>query len=136
MDKVVSKKNVVSEITFNDENTFGNIHIPSDANRLKFIYHGNRTFSLGSIEYDNELETARVYYVNNDSLKYVNNASLDDEDKKAPLTVARICDIPTEYEQLMHLHNKSATYLFDFKYVRTESSFDFDDLELIFHLLT
>lgn len=131
MDKVVSKKNVVSEITFNDENTFGNIHILSDANRLKFIYHGNRTFSLGSIEYDNELETARVYYVNNDSLKYVNNASLDDEDKKAPLTVARICDIPTEYEQLMHLHNKSATYLFDFKYVRTESSFDFDDLELI-----
>lgn len=130
-DKIISKKNVVSEITFNDENTFGNSKRPSDINKKKFIYHGNRTFSLGSIEFDSELETARVYYINNDSISYSNNASLPDDQKRAPLTLARICDIPTTYEQLMHISNVSATYVFDSKYVRMYAGYNNDDYDLI-----
>lgn len=130
-EKVVSKKNVVSEITFNDENTFGNSNIPAHRKKKRFIYHGNRTFSLGAIEYDPELETARVYYINNDSIKYVNNVTVDDEHKRAPRTLARICDIPTTYEQLMHIDNVAATYLFDRKYVRMGASFDIEDLDVL-----
>ena len=128
-DKVISKKNVISEITFNDENTFGNCKILSDREKQKFIYHGNRTFSLGAIEFDPEMEIARVYYVNNDPLSYVNNALA--EHAKPPRTMARICDIPTEYEQLMHIEYHSPTFLFDKKYVRMGANFFEDDLDLL-----
>lgn len=130
-DKVVSKKNVVSEITFNDENTFGNCRRPADSKKKRFIYHGNRTFSLGAIEFDPELETARVYYINNDSISYVNNAASEEEKKRSPLTLARICDIPTTYEQLMHISNVAATYVFDSKYVRMHAEYNNDDFDLI-----
>lgn len=125
---IISMKNVLSEVTFNDENHFGNSQRQSDRNNPKFIYHGNRVFSLGSIYFDPELETARVFYVNNDSIKYVNNALLDDKDKKPARTLARICDIPTSYEQLIHIKNQSPTYLFDDNYVRMLCNFSIDDL--------
>lgn len=125
-DKVISKKNVLTEITFNNENEFGNCNIPKDAKRPKFVYHGNRTLSLSSMEFDPELETARVYSVTNDPASYENNALV--EDKKAPRTLARICDIPTSYEQLMHIPNVAATYLFDKKYVRMGANFYNEDM--------
>lgn len=125
-DKIVSMKNVVSEVVFVNENTFGNCNIPAHSKKKKFIYHGNRTFSLGTIEFDPELETARVYYLNNDSLAYVNNAAA--EYPRAPRTLARICDIPTTYEQLMHVEYNAPTYLFDRKYVRMGAGFSYDDL--------
>lgn len=130
-DKVISEKNIVSEITYNSDTEFGNCRIPSDRNKQRFIYHGNRTFSLGAVEFDPELEMGRVYYVNNDSITYVNNASIDSEHRKAPLTLARICDIPTTYEQLMHVKNTSATYLFDQRYVRMGANFFNEDLNLL-----
>lgn len=125
-DKIVSMKNVVSEVVFVNENTFGNCNISAHSKKKKFIYHGNRTFSLGTIEFDPELETARVYYLNNDSLAYVNNAAV--ENKRAPRTLARICDIPTTYEQLMHVEYNAPTYLFDRRYVRMGAGFSYDDL--------
>lgn len=128
-DKVVSMSNVVSEITFIDKNNFGNSRIPSNANKRKFIYHGNMTFSLNAVEFDKELETARVYYINNDSIMYRNNDSVNDG--RSPLTLARICDIPTSFEQLMHIENVSATYVFDPKYVRMYAGFDNIDLDYI-----
>ena len=130
-DKVISKKNVVSELTYVDDSTIGNCKIPAYAKKKKFIYHGNRTFSLETLEFDSEIETARVYYINNDSISYVNNASVPDEKKKAPLTLARICDIPTQYEQLMHVDNVSATYIFDRNYVRSEAGMTDDDKDLL-----
>ena len=130
-DKVISKKNVVSEITYNNDNTFGNCNIPADSRKKKFIYHGNRTFSLSAIEFDPELETARVYYINNDPISYKNNSGAPEEEKRSPLTLARICDIPTTYEQLMHVDNTAPTYLFDFKYVRMDAGYTLDDLDLV-----
>lgn len=130
-DKVISNKNVVTEVTFNDENTFGNCNIPAHSKKPKFIYHGNRTFSLSSVEFDPEIEIARVYYVNNDPISYVNNATLPSNEKKSPLALARICDIPTAYEQLMHIDNLAATYLFDQRYVRMGASFNNDDMTLL-----
>ena len=128
---VISNKNVVSEITFNNPNNFGNCRIPAHSKKPRFIYHGNRTFSLSNIEFDPELEMARVYYVNNDSISYVNNSTLPSNDKKSPLAMARICDIPTTYEQLMHIDNVAATYLFDKRYVRMGASFYNDDMILL-----
>lgn len=130
-DKVVSQKNVLSEITFNDENTFGNCRRSSDVRKPKFIYHGNRTFSLNYIYLDPETQYARVYYVNNDPAKYENNAGLPIDERKAPRTLARICDIPTDYTQLMHVANNAATFLFDDKYVRMTCPFGSDDLETL-----
>lgn len=131
MDKVVSQKNVLSEITFNDENTFGNCKRISDIKKPKFIYHGNRTFSLNYIYLDPETQYARVYYVNNDPSKYENNAGLSSDERKPPRTLARICDIPTDYTQLMHIANNAATFLFDDKYVRMTCPFGSDDLETL-----
>ena len=131
MDKVVSLNNIVTEITYNGNNEFGNCNIPKDASKPKFIYHGNMTFSLNEIEFDKETETARVYYVNNDSTTYINNAVAKSSEKKPERTLARMCDIPTTYEQLMHVDNLSATNLFDPKYVRMDASFNISDLDTL-----
>lgn len=128
-DKIVSLKNVVSEITFNDVDHFGNVNIAGDGDKPRFIYHGNRLFSLEAIEFDPENEIARVYYVGNDSTSYENNSSA--EAKRPARTLARICDIPTSYEQLIHQDNTFATYLFDSKYVRMECGMSLDDLQVL-----
>lgn len=133
MDKVISQTNVLSEVTFNDVNTFGNCNIIADSKKQKFIYHGNRVFSLGAIMYDPENEIARVYYVGNDSTSYENNSSLPEEKRKPARTLARICDIPTTYEQLTHVKNTYATVVFDTKYVRTECGVNVDDIETLFN---
>ena len=82
-----------------------------------------------SEDYDSNI--ARVYYVNNDKISYVNNSSISDDYKKSPLTIARICDIPTQYEQLMHINNVAATYLFDQRYVRSETGMTNVDKDLL-----
>lgn len=135
-DKIVTQKNVLSEITFNDENTFGNCKRPSDVKKQKFIYHGKRSFSLNYAYLDPDTEYGRVYYVNNDSITYENNAGLPEEDRKAPRTLARICDIPTEYSQLMHVENNAATFLFDDKYVRMTCSYRSEDLNTLLNKRT
>lgn len=133
---VVSMNNVLSELVYVDDDTVGNCNIRSERNLPKFVYHGDRVFSLGSIVFDPELEIARVYYVNNDSIKYINNDSLPEEKRKPPRTLARICDIPTEYGQLIHVENKSASLLFDDKYVRSTSGFTLDELNILWNYRT
>lgn len=126
----ISPLNSLSEITFNDINTFGNSSIDTDKNNPKFVYHGNRVFSLSSMSYlDPELEVARVYYVNNDPLAYKNNELVDD--KKPPRTMARMCDIPTSYSQITHIEGVAPTIIIDERYVRSEVPFtDIDNNEL------
>ena len=127
--EIVSKNNILSEITYVNDNMFGNSTMPEYADKKKFIYHGNRVFSLGMDYFDPELETARVYYVNNDPIQYVNNANTDKP--KPARTIARMCDIPTLYEQLIHVPFNSPTYIFDSQYVRMGSNFDNVDLNKI-----
>lgn len=128
-EKVVSNKNILTEVTYDGPGLFGNSTMLASKNKQKFIYHGNGVFSLGSVEFDPEIETGRVYYIGNDPITYENNATA--EKKRSPLTLARICDIPTTYEQLMHVEYNSPTYLFDTHYVRTECGFSIDDLEIL-----
>lgn len=113
----VSQKNVLSEITYIDDNHFGNQNIDDQSELTKFIYHGNRYFSTKVIDFDS-MEKGRVYYVNNDSCEYENNTST--ENKKPDRTIARICDIPTSFLQLIHITNYAPTYVVDKNYNRSE----------------
>jgi hypothetical protein len=62
-DPNISKSNNMSEITFTDPYNFGNSKISAHAGEQKFIYHGNRHFSLGLIGFDPETEVGRVYII-------------------------------------------------------------------------
>ena len=95
----------------------------------RFIYHGNRTFSTYVSEFDPYLETARVYYISNDPIEYENNATSDCV--KPGRTLARICDIPTDFSQLQHLDGYSPTFVADKKYVRAECDYSWDDANRI-----
>ena len=95
----------------------------------RFIYHGNRTFSTDSVDFDPYLETARVYYVSNDPCSYENNATTNMP--KPPRTMARICDIPTDFGQLIHLDGYSPTFVCDEKYIRSECDYTISDADRI-----
>lgn len=117
-DKITSTTNALSEITFTDENTFSLSRMTEHEQEQKFTYHGNRTFSLGLMGFDPEMEKGRVYAITNDPIRYSNNGS----NERAPRTLARICDIPTDFGQLMHIENTSPTLVFDQYYTRTETN--------------
>ncbi len=125
-DQVISETNSLSEITFEDLYNFGHKDIAGDETLDRFIYHGKRTFSLGVMEYDPDTEIARVYLISNDPIKYENNKL--STNPKSPRTIARICDIPTEYGQLIHIKNVTPTRIFDPYYVRSTASLTHDDL--------
>lgn len=118
-DKVISINNCVSEITYVDPYNFSNSNIVSKKNLQKFVYHGNRTFSTGLMELDPELEYGRVYIISNDPASYSNKAT-ENNMKRA---FARICDIPTDYGQLIHVPNIAPTILFDDRYVGSEAGY-------------
>lgn len=120
-DPNISKTNNVSEITFNDKYNFGNSTIPSDKNNPKFIYHGNRFFSTDSMGFDPEKEIGRVYIASSDEPVYENNTL--SKNPKSPLTFARICDIPTEFNQLVNIKGLSPTFVLDRFYVRQVASY-------------
>ena len=124
-ENILSTVNVKSDIGYYSRDKFCDITIEKYAECKPFVYHGARTFSLGSLGYDPELEYGRVYYLSNDSIEYNNNAvsSL----KKPPRTMARICDIPTDTSQLISIKGKSPTLVLDEKYQRTELNYSFDD---------
>lgn len=128
----VSISNSISEITFADNNTFGNSKIAKYSIQDKFVYHGNRVFSLGLVEFDPELEIGRVYIISNDDITYRNN----DESihRKSPRTFARICDIPTKFSQLINIKDFAPTLVIDEDYVRTEASFNSNDKEILYNL--
>lgn len=130
--EILSKNNVISEITYVDNNTFGNARIAKYQFTDKFVYRGNRVFSLGLSGFDPELEMGRVYIISNDKAVYENNEIT--KHKKAPRTFARICDIPTEFSQLVNIKNVAPTLVIDKDYVRTECNFSEDDKKILYNL--
>ena len=128
----VSPRNALSEITYINGNTFGHVDLPDNENLEKFVYHGGRTFSLGMMGFDPLLEMGRVYYVNNDEIVYENNDMSNH--KKADRCLARICDIPTAFPQLMHVSGHAPTFVIDEDYVRTNVPFTNYDLEMLWNI--
>ena len=122
-DKNWSSLNALSEITYHDDNTFSNCNIPGYEEEKKFIYHGNRTFSLSLLDKGAENEIARVFVISNDGIEYENNALLSEERRKPLRTAARICDIPTSFTQLIHIENHAPTVVIDENYQRSECNY-------------
>lgn len=129
----ISPTNSLSEITYIDRNTFGNFRLPENGDLEKFVYHGGRVFSLGMVGLDPELEYGRVYCIGNDPASYDNNDTSNH--KKAERCLARICDIPTEFTQLMHVEGHAPTFVIDKEYVRTEVPFTNEDLTHLWNTL-
>lgn len=127
-----SKTNYLSEIVYVDENNFGNYNNQSQKLCPKFIYHGNRHFSLGMMGFDPELEMGRVYVISNDKASYENNETTDMT--KSPITFARICDIPTDFSQLVNINNVAPTLIIDPEYVRMFASFTTKDKDALYNL--
>ncbi|EKC67133.1 hypothetical protein OBE_05593, partial [human gut metagenome] len=125
----ISPNNTLSEITYIDDDTFGNITLNEYLEQ--FLYHSGRTFSLGMMELDPELEIARVYYISNDGISYENNEK--SEFKKPGRCLARICDIPTSFLQLIKIEGKAPTLVIDQDYVRSEVPFTSEDKENIWN---
>ena len=100
----------------------------------RFLYQGNLTFSTNETEFDAYTEIARVYYVNNDPSEYENNLTSDYP--KPERTLARICDIPTEFGQLVHIEGYSPTFVCDEQYVHSECEYTINDQERIQELNT
>ena len=125
----ISPNNTLSEITYIDDDTFGNITLNEYLEQ--FLYHSGRTFSLGMMELDPELEIARVYYISNDGISYENNEK--SEFKKPGRCLARICDIPTSFLQLIKIEGKAPTLVIDQDYVRSEVPFMSEDKENIWN---
>lgn len=127
---VEDERNCASEITFEDVNHFSNSSIPNKGHLDKFIYHGHRHFSLGMAQFDADKEYARVYAVTNDPIKYINNGT----DFNKPLrTLARICDIPTSFDQLIHVQNTAPTLIFDSAYTHTDASFTYETADMLWN---
>lgn len=120
-ENIVSKLNMLTDIGLIDRNHFGDVNIPGLPYTHKFVYHGNRHFSLGVINVDPDMEYGRGYLLTNDSIEYVNNR--ESKNPKAPRTAARICDIPTSYAQLQHIEGTAPTLIIDGNYVRSQASF-------------
>lgn len=120
-DKVVSKKNVLTDVAFISNRHFGDANLRGNGKRLRFLYHGNHHFSLSMVGFDSELQYGRGYLITNDPTRYINNEL--ENFPKAPRTVARICDIPTDFTQLISIDGKSPTLLIDKKYVRSEAAY-------------
>lgn len=119
----IDEKNALSEVVYVDPYNFGCSSQAKYVLNHKFIYHGNRVFSLGKTGLDPEKEIGRVYYVSNDDIKYKNNELLNEYQKKPGLTLARICDIPTSFLELIQIPYKSPAIVIDELYVRSECSF-------------
>ena len=127
-DNITSDMNFLSNIGFQDAENFVDVTIPGRENLPKFVYHGNREFSLGIIEFDERTEYGRVYLISNDGINYDNNAS--SRIPKAPRTAARICDIPTNFDQLQNIQGVAPTLVFDQYYVRQLSMMTMDTFNM------
>ena len=128
----INKRNNLSEVVFVDKDTFGTSKESKYIKNQRFIYHGNRHFSLGMVGFDPDLEIGRVYVISNDKSVYENND--ETPNKKDPLTFARICDIPTSFSQLISIKGTSPMFPFDKDYVRTEASFTNLDKHMLLNL--
>jgi hypothetical protein len=129
-----SPNNALSEIVYVSPGVFSNCTIAKDSQRIKFIYHGHRTFSTKMIQFDKLLEYARCYHISNDPSDYDNNAS--SSSPKPARTIARICDIPTSFTQLSHIEDMSPTLVIDTKYCRTECDLSETDQDMLYNVQT
>ena len=129
---VVSPNNILSEVTYTDKWIMSNCNMTGHKEEPKFFYHGDGLFSLFFEEGFGPLEIGRVYVISNDPPSYINNALLDN--KKAPRTFARICDIPTKYHQLIGIDKVAPTLVIDDKYTRTECYFFYNDKDRLYNL--
>ena len=112
----VSVNNALSDIVYIDGNTMSDTH--KTKSPYQMIYHGNRFFSCNLISDLNEDEFGHVFVISNDPSSYDNNDSTIYT--KPARTLARICDIPTDYRQLTHITGLVSSVVIDKWYVRTE----------------
>ena len=126
--KIVSNVNFLSNVGFVDKNHFADATIEGRQKLQKFVYHGKRRFSIGIVEFDERTEYGRGYLLSNDGIHYENNET--SRTPKAPRTAARICDIPTSFEQLQNISGVSPTLVIDTKYTRQRSMMTPEQLEL------
>ena len=103
-----------------------------EGNTHNLIYHGNRSFSLSVIGLNPVNEIARVYSATNDPAYYENNGA--SSCKKPERTMARICDIPTEYSQITHISGISPTFIMDPYYIHSDCDYTIDDQDRIWNL--
>ena len=129
-----SPVNWLTDLGYHGDNIFtwtGDIKYINDA---KFIYHNNGVFSLGVQGFDPELEIGRVFAITNDPITYENNELVSDS--KPATTLARICDIPTSFVQLINIKNVSPTYALDPYYTRMNACWDAEQEELLWNKRT
>ena len=126
-----SSTNWLSDLGYHDDKTFTYTGNPIYATDPKFIYHGNGVFSLGVQGFDPELEMGRIFLISNDPASYENNALSDNT--KAERTLARICDIPTSFVQLINIKNVSPTYALDPYYTRMGASWSSRQEEMLWN---
>jgi len=132
-DKILTANNIASDIGYINRDTFIDINKKGYQDSQKFIYHGNRIFSLGVMGLDPELETGRVYYLSNDGASYENNEiAIASKPKR---TVARICDIPTDMGQLISIKGIAPTLTIDEYYTRSEQAYTLLDRERVWQII-
>lgn len=130
-DKIVSTVNFLSDVVYVDGNHLADCHCNDCADNPRFVYHGGRTFSLSIIEFDPEMEMGRGYLITNDPASYENNETM--RQQKAPRTMARICDIPTSFSQLVNIKGVSPTLVVDPKYIRQGASYNEADFRRLWN---
>lgn len=140
-----SLQNWLSEITFmgytdNEEfeniANFGNCNIEGQENLEKFYFHQRRTFSTQPFGHnDQDLEAARVFHISNDTTEYINNNLATIQDKKSGRTMARICDIPTSWLQMIGIKKTYPSAIIDIYYIRQMASYTHELQEMVWNLL-
>lgn len=129
--EIISTKNQLSDIVFINNSTFGDVTTPRYKLLPRFIYHGNRTFSLDFIDFDQELERGRIFKISNDGAYYENN--LVTNYPKADRTLLRICDIPTSFVQLINIVGVSPTLIIDEDYTRMNANLTTHELSMLYN---
>lgn len=129
----MSMKDVKSAMVYVEDQLFAEEHLPGYHSLPHFIYHGDGVFSLSMSSLDPELEYARVFVISNDPCKYENNAK--STNPKPARTFARICDIPTNFSQLVHVPGIAPTVVADEKYIHSDASLSEAEKEMIMNTL-
>ena len=136
--KPESIKNAKTSIVCVDDGHFGDQDTPGREKLPHLIFHGNRSYSCKVIDMDPNLNFARGCLVTNDPGTYENNAS--SPNVKPARTLARICDIPTVFSQIIHNTGVAPTFILDDKYIRSYASYNtmvgFNDVERLWNGLS
>ena len=123
----ISKNNCLSDIIYYAGNKFYDVHKKDGP--YKMIYHGDRYFSTRVSKDLDQENFGRVYVISNDEAVYENNDST--KNPKPDRTLARICDIPTDYRQLTAVSGLVSSVVIDRWYTRTEACYSDGNVESI-----